>query len=245
MLAPTLRADEIHVWSARLDRTPSVTQRLGRNLSDDERERAARFHFDRDRNRFIVGRALLRIMLARYLGVAADQIRFAYGEFGKPSLAEPAPVFFNVSHAEARALYAFSLDAELGIDTERFGVEPVDQRVAEHFFAAGEVATLRSLPRSLQPGAFLTCWTRKEAFLKARGDGLSLPLQDFEVTLAPDQPPALVQTAWSEDEPRRWKLYDLSWLGPGYVSALATMGSGRVVAREYPGNEMQYEKEEW
>jgi 4'-phosphopantetheinyl transferase len=225
--AERLRPDEVHVWSTDLDRPPEIVGELRAVLSDDELERARRFRFDRDRNRYTVGRATLRMLLARYLQAAPEKLRFSYDEHRKPSLASPPTrLSFNVSHSDRLALYAICLDAEIGIDVERLAPEPLRDRVPEHFFSCGEVETLRSLPKADQDAAFLRCWTRKEAFLKARGDGLTLALDSFDVTLTEHEAPCLLRTAWDPGEAAGWSLHDLTSSFPGYAAALAVSGSG-------------------
>src|SRR5207302_1414642 len=204
----SLPADEVHVWRAVLRRPRESVERMRRVLADDERHRADRFRFERDRSRYIIGRALLRGLLARYLNVMPGELEFQYGEFNKPALASGP--WFNLAHSGSVALYALSSASEIGIDVELDDADFARERIAERFFSPTEVAALRALPAKLQPRAFLTCWTRKEAFIKARGDGLSLPLDSFDVTLAPDSPAALLRTAWCGEEPDRWCLRDLS-----------------------------------
>jgi 4'-phosphopantetheinyl transferase len=200
-------------------------------LCGEELGRADRFRFERDRSRFIVGRALLRELLGRYTGCAPGEIAFRYGEFQKPMLADGP--WFNLSHSGPIALYAISAAGEVGIDVELYDPSFARERIAERFFSPAEVRALRSLPLDAQPRAFLSCWTRKEAFIKARGDGLSLALDSFDVTLAPDLPAALLRTAWCADEPKRWRIDDLSDRKAGYVAAVAVRGDGwRVVDRD-------------
>jgi 4'-phosphopantetheinyl transferase len=228
-----LPTDELHIWRASLDRSPELTACLGAVLAPDERERAQRFYRPELGDRYIVGRGLLRVLLGRYLGAAPAEIELAYGEHGKPALAEPrgAPCF-NLSHSGAEAVFAFSASVEVGVDIELLNPERTHLRVADRFFAPGEARSLRSLPEALQPRAFLHGWTRKEAFIKARGDGLSLPLDSFEVTLAPDEAPAVLRTAWSESEPATWSIVDLSEPERGVFAAAAGRHAGwRVVSR--------------
>lgn len=218
------------MWRASLDRSAGVTARLETVLAADERERAARFYLDRHRARYVVGRGLLRVLVGRYLGVAAQEVEFAYGEHGKPLLAKPGP-WFNLAHSGGEAVLAFSSSGEVGVD-----IELVDHRthgrVAERFFSTLEVETLSSLPAALRSRAFLHCWTRKEAFMKARGDGLSLALDSFDVTLAPSEPPAILRTAWSASEPAEWSLVDLSEPGGAVIAAAAGRHPGwRVIRR--------------
>jgi 4'-phosphopantetheinyl transferase len=192
-----------------------------RALSEDEQERATRFYFERDRRRFVAARSVLREALAQYLGSAPADLVFEYGPQGKPSL-PGAGVSFNVSHSGPVGLFAFAPGFELGVDVELLDhARADDQRVAERFFSALEVRVLRACAPETRAHAFLRCWTRKEAFIKGRGEGLSLPLQDFDVEFAAGEPPELLRTAWSADEPREWTICDLSDLVDGAVAALA------------------------
>lgn len=216
---------------------------MRRLLSADERERCDRLLSERHRSRYTVGRALLRTLLARYTGVRPDGLAFEYGQYGKPALSGGPS--FNLSHSGSVALYAFAAAGELGVDVElggdaglgggarRGGANFAKDRIAERFFSPAEVHVLRSLPPADQPRAFLRCWTRKEAFVKARGDGLSLALDSFDVTLAPDAPAALLRTAWSKREPGEWQIEELSDLAGGYVAALAIRAPETCLVRRY------------
>jgi 4'-phosphopantetheinyl transferase len=231
----TIAAHETHVWRASLDQPAAAVARFRELLADDEITRAHRFHFARDRTRYIVGRGMLRTLLGRYLERPPHDLRFAYGAFGKPRLDGEGP-HFNLAHSGSLALFAFNADVELGVDVELTDDDFSRERIAERFFSKTEVRVLRSLSESLQPRAFLTCWTRKEAFIKARGDGLSLPLASFDVSLAPQAPAALLRTEWSAAEPGQWSLRDLSDASRGYVAAVAMRSNGgRVLRREVTG----------
>jgi 4'-phosphopantetheinyl transferase len=212
--------NEVHVWEASLDRPREVVQGFRTLLTAGERERADRFRFERDRDRYVVGRGQLRSLLAAYQGVRPTELRFEYGEFEKPALAG-ADLHFNLAHSGDVVLFAFTRAGEVGVDVELEATRPRDERLAERFFSPAEVATFRSLPRSERPRAFLRCWTRKEAFLKARGDGLQLALDTFDVSLAPGQPVAVMRTEWSRTEPTEWSLSDLSDERAGYIAAIA------------------------
>lgn len=222
---------EVHVWHASLERPAWIVEGMRELLAGEERRRADRFRFERDRARYIVGRALLRGLLARYLGAAPEELMFEYGEYNKPALCDGP--WFNLSHSGATALYAFSDTGEIGIDVELDDRDFAGRRVAERFFSPAEVSVLRSLPAEAQPRAFLACWTRKEAFIKARGDGLSLPLDSFDVTLTPGVPAALLRTAWCNEEAEQWYMEDLSDHQAGYIAAVALRGERcRVVERQ-------------
>jgi 4'-phosphopantetheinyl transferase len=229
----SLEHDAVHVWTVGLDVDEQQRAELADLLSQDEVERAGRYYFERDRRRFVAGRGVLRQLLGGYLDLPAEQLQFDYGERGKPSV-PGVDLSFNVTNSDALALVAVTRGREVGIDVELQRQESGDNGVAEHFFAVREVATLRNLASELRPAAFLRCWTRKEAFIKARGDGLSLPLHDFEVTLRPDEPAALVWTAWSADEPAAWQLEDLTSFCPGFAAALAVRGRGlRIITSHW------------
>jgi 4'-phosphopantetheinyl transferase len=234
--ATAIGPDQLHVWEAWLDRPRDEVERLRTTLSADERARAARFRFDRDRDRFVVGRGLLRRLLGSSIGISAAEVRFVYGAHGKPLLAD-SDLWFNLSHSGPVALFAFSSVGEVGIDIELEAPGFARGRIAERFFSPAEVAALRSLPRAQQGRAFMACWTRKEAFIKARGDGMSLALDSFDVSLLPGSPVALLRTEWSADEPGQWRLGDVSDPDRGYVAAVALKGDGwRVIRRQVPDN---------
>jgi 4'-phosphopantetheinyl transferase len=223
----SLGGDEVHVWRAHLERDPATVGRLLEMLDEGERERAYRFHFRRDRERFIVARAALRQILASYLRAAPERVRFTYTSYGKPGLADTSiDLKFNVSHSHEVALYAFARGCEVGMDVEyvREGVAGID--IAKQFFSEQEVDALRLLPPEARTLAFFNCWTRKEAYIKARGEGLSHPLERFAVTLAPGEPAAVVSTKDDPLEVSRWWMYEPR-PGPGYVAALALRGVAR------------------
>ena len=220
-------ASVVEVWRGSLDQGPDLRARLEAVLDRDELERAAAFRFLRDRDRFVVGRGLLRMLLARYLGRAPEEVRFRYGRERKPALAGDE-LRFNLAHAEGTVLYAFSPAFDIGVDVELMGPNVADGRVAERFFSPREVAALRAVPERDRIKAFLTCWTRKEAVLKAHGDGLMLPLDSFEVTLAPGEPAELLSAEWAPGDRARWQLVDLSETTRGEIAALAAPARGWV-----------------
>ncbi|MGD0430177.1 MAG: 4'-phosphopantetheinyl transferase superfamily protein [Acetobacteraceae bacterium] len=189
-------------------------------LAPDEQRHADAFHFALHRDRYIAGRAMLRRLLAARLARDPASLRFHYGKSGKPALDEP--ISFNFSNSDdlgALAIAAF----ELGVDIER--VRVIEEDVAGRFFAADEVARLRSLPIEQQTGAFFNCWTRKEAYIKALGDGLSLSLDRFSVTLAPNEPPRLLRAGDDPSEPGSWRLHHFV-PAPGFVGAIAARQLG-------------------
>ena len=209
---PSLSENELHVWVASLNRPQTQLNQLWQHLSSDEQARAERFYFDRDRNNYIAARGLLRQLLAGYLQLPATQIAFAYGEHGKPELAmaqAASGVKFNISHAQEVALLAFARRREVGVDIEQ--VRPLEDaiQIAERFFSQNEVAVFTAVPIEQKPQAFFNCWTRKEAFIKVIGEGLSCPLDSFDVTLKPGDPAKLLQVKDSRETAARWKLENL------------------------------------
>ena len=217
---------EVHVWCAALDRDQLSVQRLWPTLAADERARAQRFHFQKDRKRFVVRRGLLRAILGRYQGVEPDRLQFCYGPHGKPELTSDCggeTLCFNLSHSEGLALYAVTRQRRIGVDLEYIRPELVQEEIAERFFSPREVAALRTLSGYMQQQAFFDCWTRKEAYIKAVGEGLSLPLDQFDVSLRPGERVALLRTTWDPQEACRWLLQD-SRPGPRYAGALCVEG---------------------
>ncbi len=218
--------DEVHVWRVALNIKESRIQSLRRTLTADERARAERFHFQKDRDQFTVARGALRVILGRYLDVEPSRLRFSYSPYGKPSLSRESgagDLSFNLSHAGEMALYAVTRGREIGIDVERIRTDFASEQIAERFFSPREVAVLRALSGKMQPQAFFNCWTRKEAYIKARGEGLSLPLDQFDVSLVPGQMAALLSTSGDPQEAFRWSLREVA-PAAGYVAAFAVEG---------------------
>jgi 4'-phosphopantetheinyl transferase len=218
--AEPLDPGSVLVWRVALDRSAAATAALRSVLSADERARADRFHFEADRARYTVAHAALRRVLARHTGVPAERLRFETNEYGKPSLAGARGVRFNLSHSHALALVAVSLGRELGVDVERVRPEIDCLEIAESYFSARERAALAAFPASQRVHGFYACWTRKEAFIKAIGRGLSEALDSFDVSIEPGPRAALLRCAGGAAEALRWRMRGLA-PAPGYVGALA------------------------
>jgi 4'-phosphopantetheinyl transferase len=224
----TLSQDEVHVWRATLDQAPSQIASFLRTLAADERARAERFYFPTDAERFIVARGVLRAILGGYLNRAPESLSFGYGSRGKPALSDDSSqdaIRFNLSHSSNMALYAVTLAREVGVDIEFIRPQLRAEQLAERFFSPREIETLRTLPADLRTYAFFLAWTRKEAYIKARGEGLALPLNQFDVSLIPGEPAALLSAERDPAEVLRWRLQELT-PGPGCVGALAVEGHG-------------------
>jgi 4'-phosphopantetheinyl transferase len=223
---PPLAPAQIHVW--RLAHNPQCLPPIAweSTLSPDEHARANRFAFHRDRNAYVTTRAVLRELLGQYLATPPKEIAFHYAERGKPALAQTAstptagdpPVHFNVSHTRSLALLAFSADRRVGIDVEF--IRPIDnwEDIARRFFSQNELAELRALPPEQRDEGFYTCWTRKESYIKARGEGLHLPLDSFDVTLTPGAPERL-----TAEDASNWTLVSL-YPRQSYAGALTAEG---------------------
>lgn len=214
------------MWLGNQDQRAERIKAFFQTLSTDEQQRALRFRFERDRVRFIAARGILRRCLGAFLETAADRVRFRYAEYGKPSLSvefSSARLKFNISHSGSRVLLAFSIGRELGVDVEEIRPDFATGEIAQRYFSALEVETLRSLPKSVQAEAFFNCWTRKEAYIKAIGEGLSCPLDKFDVTLAPEEPARLLETRVHGLPASRWAMQSLD-AGRSYKAALVVEG---------------------
>lgn len=217
-----LKRDEVHLWHIAL--YAHAVGGLQPLLNADESTRANRFHFARDRNHFTVARASLRKLLSAYLRVNAIGVPLSYGEMGKPFLAGHADnINFNLAHSGGRALYAFSRGRDLGVDLEFIREDFTGDDIAKRFFSAAEVAALQSVPADFRKDAFFNCWTRKEAYIKARGEGLSMPLDRFDVSLIPGEPAELLRNHQDEDEVTRWKMKSVP-VPEGFVAAIVVEG---------------------
>jgi 4'-phosphopantetheinyl transferase len=216
-----LREGEVHAWRVPLNQSEAELLRLRGTLSIEETVRADRFYFERDRDAFIAARGTLRQLLGGYLGCAPREIAFDYGPYGKPNLRRASlglSLDFNVSHSHGLALMAFSLERKLGIDVESIRPGVASEEIAERFFSLQEVAELQSLPPAMRAEGFFLCWTRKEAYVKAIGDGLQIPLKNFRVSLTPSEPECLESM-----DSERWTLRSLR-PGTGFVGALVAEG---------------------
>lgn len=224
-----LNENEVHAWKASLDQPESIKHMLMQTLSVDEKKRAGRFHFDEDRRHFIVGRGLLRTILGWYLGIVPIEVSFQHGKNGKPELDDKfgnVAINFNLSHSEGLVFYGFTRNGRIGVDIERMRVIPDMEQIAERFFSVREKTAFRALPPSKKKEAFYNCWTRKEAFIKATGDGLALPLNTFDVTLVPDEPADLTNGFENLSETKHWSLYALKPT-QGFVGAIVVEGNWR------------------
>lgn len=213
---------EVHVWRASLDVPDSYVQSLERTLSTEELKRAGRFYFEAHRRDFTIGRGLLRSILGLYLDVAPDRVSFFYNAYGKPLLRDEV-IHFNLSHSGRMVIYGISCGRKIGVDIERTRTDFDCEQLAEKFLSDRECAMLQTLPHELRHHGFFNCWTRKEAFIKAIGQGVSFPLKQFDVSLLPGEPACILSIRGDVHASARWHLEDLDVEG-GYIAAYAIEG---------------------
>jgi 4'-phosphopantetheinyl transferase len=227
MPAPVLLdGASVHLWRASLDCAPPERERLASLLSEDEQARAARLRVPSIRERFVAGRGLLRRLLGMYLAAPPESLRFAYRPHGKPYLHPEigAPdIRFNLSHSQGLALFAFARGREVGVDLEIIRSDRDHTRLASRFFSAREVDALAALDPGDRMAGFFRCWTRKEAYLKARGEGLAIPLDSFSVSVGPEETACLLEADGAPAEAARWRIAAVD-AAPGYAAALAVEG---------------------
>lgn len=226
-----LKSGRVHLWCASLDLHPKNLTSLVKLLAEDEQQRANRFMFERDRQHFIAARARLRLILSRYLAVEPQSLRFRYGPQGKPELAGgyDDALCFNLSHSHGLALLAVTQGRKVGIDVER--IRPLDDMdsMARRFFSKMEYCAYSALPLSQKPSGFFNCWTRKEAYIKAIGQGLTCSLADFDVSLTPGEPAKLLSIKDDSQSAELWSMTALA-PAPGYVGAVIIEGQATEIS---------------
>jgi len=219
-----LQPHQVDVWRARLDLPADALARLEVSLAAEETQRAARFHFPADRDRFIAAHGCLRAVLARTLHCQPSQLTFSVNPYGKPALSDHK-LEFNLTHSGDFALIAVTQEHKVGVDVERIRSDMELESIASHYFSQREVSEFLALPSEQRVTGFFACWTRKEAYTKAQGLGLSLPLESFDVSLTPNEPAILRATRPDPRDASRWTLFSLE-VDPRYAAALAVEGEG-------------------
>ena len=217
---------DVHVWRANLDLPEEEVNKLVQILSAEERERASKFHFPKHRERFIVGRGTLRIILGRYLGIEPQALQFEYSSRGKPKLVDGCnsnKLQFNLSHSEGLALYVFSRDRLVGIDVEYLRPMADAEKIAQRFFSPQEYAVIKALPTAEKEIAFFRAWTGKEAYLKAVGDGLAGSLDSIEISLQLEEATGLLSIMGDSQTAANWSLLNIA-ISPEYIASLAVEG---------------------
>jgi len=214
-----LRPEQVHVYLVPLKASPVCIEDFLLSLKPEECELANRFQTSALRDEFIAARGTLRTILGHCLNVSPSKVPLEYGEYGKPQVAASHALRFNLSHSGGLALYALSLTREIGVDIEQ--IVPVDdyEQIARQFFSPREISDMLSVPSSHRAEAFFTCWTRKEAYIKATGQGLNLALDCFRVSLLPAEPPLLEAPL----DTRVWSIFDTS-PKQGFAAAVVAEG---------------------
>ena len=217
--SPALAQHELHVWRASIDVPSLLLRRFESTLHANEKERAEKFLVPQGRERFVAARGILRELLATYLEIDPEKVDLQYGPQGKPSLsaAHKSQICFSVSHSQGMGVFAFARGCEVGVDVEQIRANFKGMEIASHFFSSEEIAALAKLPPELATEAFFGCWTRKEAYVKARGQGLSIPLRSFTVRFEDSQ------QLLRDEEGAPWNCYGL---GPaaGFAGAVVAKG---------------------
>ena len=219
----------VHVWRADLEVDESSQRSFLKLLAPDEESRAGKFRFAKDRRNFIAARGMLRVLLGKYLETNPAEISFEYSRFGKPGIANSNALRFNITHSQNIALFAFTKKFTIGIDVEFVNPDIEVKDIAKKFFSTNEIMNLLALPVKQQALGFFNCWTRKEAFIKAVGEGLSFPLDKFEVSLEPGKPAKLLATHWEPAAVSKWSMYSMS-PEPNFVGSLVIEGLVEEVA---------------
>jgi len=217
-----LKPNQVDVWRINLDLPTATVNSLMSLLSSNESQRAERFRFEKDKLRYIVTHGCLRNILSQYLRCGPEELSFITNDHGKPSVMEHK-IEFNLSHSGDFALIAVTRESKVGVDVERLRSDMELESIARRFFSPNEFAELMALPPNQQELAFFNCWTRKEAYIKAQGLGLSLSLNSFDVALIPDEPATLRATRPDAQVAPRWTLLSLHVNGD-YAAAVAIEG---------------------
>ena len=216
----------VHVWRMWLELADYMTDEMQSKLSTEEKHRAGRFRGREDRIRFIAAHHFTREILSNYLDKRPEKINIAYNQYGKPELEEyddASGLRFNLSHSDDIAVLAVGRWFNVGVDIERVKHNAAIEDIARRFFSSGEVELFLSQPENIRDEAFFRCWTRKEAYIKARGKGMSIPLDQFEVSFLPGEPPKMISIMGDSEAAARWSLFHLV-PGDGYIGALAVEG---------------------
>jgi 4'-phosphopantetheinyl transferase len=226
---PVVLKSEIHVWLVKLSEDSPVVERAHSVLSSDERERAMQFRSGSLRAAFVVSHGVLRILLGGYCNRQASDLKFGYGHQGKPFLADAEfPIHFNMSHSGEVAAYAFAVGQELGVDIEQHRTFPDKEKIAARFFSTCEYSEFMRIPEQERDVAFFNCWVCKEAYIKARGGGLSIPLDSFQVSVAPRDPARLINVYANVAEAGAWTIQKFT-PAPEYSGAVAVRDRRRRV----------------
>lgn len=238
-----LADEEVHIWRGFLDLPESLIHNFMKLLSEDELIRANRFYFSKDKDRYIAARSMLRKILSFYLDIEPNAVRFRYSQHGKPSLhpdmdglklpIQTSNLKFNLSHSNSIALVGITLNRQIGVDVEYTKHLPDADEIAGRFFSSQENLIYQELKQAQKQTAFYRCWTRKEAFIKAIGEGLSFPLGQFAVNFLPNEEPCIEHINGQKNQGRKWSLEAFK-PDPKYIGAVAVKGKNlRFIRYEF------------
>lgn len=205
-----LSNNEVSVWFISFDVSEDKITFLSSFLSEDEILKASKFRFKKDKNCSIITRGALRFLSSKYLKENPEDIKFKYGEYGKPYYNMETKLKFNVSHSGNMAVIGFVLNDDIGVDIEEIKTDFEVFDIASNYFSKLEIETLNELPKEKHVEYFYRCWTRKESFIKAKSQGLTFPLDSFSVSIHSDKKTELLETKWDEKEKSTWKLFTFS-----------------------------------
>lgn len=227
-----ISSNEVHIWRLLLNEHHSNIENIKQNLSNDELVKTEKFYFEKDQNRFIMARGMLRMILAGYLGTKPHELRFEYTPFGKPLLAENndnKSIHFNISHSDNVVLYAITNNRNIGIDVERINDRIDITQVAQRFFSPGEINALERCKRENRAEIFFQYWTRKEALVKAMGNGVSFSLEQIDVSKVDGKALSPIRLLNTGTDVSDWHIQDL-FPAEGYTAAFAVKESDLAIS---------------
>ena len=223
---PVINGEEVHIWRIDLSDFADAAPKFIQLLSADEQQRASQYHFEKDRNNFIIRRAMLRMLLGSYLDIQPAELNFIYNNFDMPALEVEIPIHFNSSSSNGIGIVAITLNARIGVDIEFVDAAFPTLEIAEKYFSADEVRAIRDLPPELQTAAFFDCWTKKEAYVKAVGEGMSHPLPNLAIL---SEKPNSFSVAATSVETKGWSV--TSFIPePQYIASLAYEGKLKTIS---------------
>ncbi|MGB5418188.1 4'-phosphopantetheinyl transferase family protein [Algibacter sp.] len=220
----SLTLNQTQIWFINFDISEQEIASLNNFLSEDEILKASKFRFQKDKKSSIITRGVLRLLSSKYLNTKPGEIKFKYGEFGKPEFDLDTEIKFNVSHSGNMAVIGFVLNDDIGIDIEEIKSNFDVSEIAKSHFSSLEIKALNNLPKAEQVKGFYRCWTRKESFIKAKAKGLSFPLDSFSVSINSDKNAKLLETNWDKNEKDLWKLYSFT-PQENYLGAVSVKGN--------------------
>jgi len=223
---------EIEIWMVDFDREHDKLKDYQLTLNDQELQRASQFKFDSLKSDFIICRGFVKTCLAKYLDTCAQAVNFSYLEKGKPFLEKDPSLHFNISHSGRKGVLAVTKNQRVGIDIEKHQINISFKKLASRFFSKNESNVICQMDGEKLCDSFYRCWTRKESFIKATGDGLSFPLELFEVNFSDQQPARLLNTFWNPEEKQKWQLFNLELPG-GYSGAIASESINKVLRYQF------------